>query len=246
MRWFYSCSSLEMRPAKQCYWTRKLELDLIEFMKHRDYVWKPTGNTNYHIQQKYKAYAEFAAAVGRGFTARSVRDRWVNIRSTFNHNVHKVLRSKLTAKTPSEVYVPCWPLWKPLQFLLNKGYTESIESQPNQTCDETKDSIKEENDHENNEDTLTNIIESNKRTNRPRHKVTIKLKPIDQNKNMNCKNLLDDLLLSMQPLTKNNVLEDQNYWFFGKHVVERLNSMRNEDSNCAIRDITQLLDEWPS
>lgn len=51
------------------------------------------------------------------FSARSVRDRWVNIRSTFNHNLRRVERSKLKAKSVDEVYVPCWPLWKPLQFL---------------------------------------------------------------------------------------------------------------------------------
>lgn len=51
------------------------------------------------------------------FSARSVRDRWVNIRSTFNHNLRKVDKSRETAQSVSEVYVPCWPLWKPLQFL---------------------------------------------------------------------------------------------------------------------------------
>lgn len=51
------------------------------------------------------------------FSARSVRDRWVNIRSTFNHNLRRVDKSRETAQSVSEVYVPCWPLWKPLQFL---------------------------------------------------------------------------------------------------------------------------------
>lgn len=49
--------------------------------------------------------------------ARSVRDRWVNIRSTFNHNLRKVRRTQQNASSPDEVYVPCWTLWKPLQFL---------------------------------------------------------------------------------------------------------------------------------
>lgn len=56
-----------MRP-KQCYWTRKLELELINFVRRRDFIWRQTGNTNHHIQQKYKAYAEFASIVGHGFT----------------------------------------------------------------------------------------------------------------------------------------------------------------------------------
>lgn len=50
------------------YWTRKLELELVDFIREREFIWKPVGNTNYHIQQKYKAYAEFAAKLGRGFT----------------------------------------------------------------------------------------------------------------------------------------------------------------------------------
>ena len=55
-------------PRKPCYWTRKLELELVDFIREREFIWKPFGNTNHHIQQKYKAYAEFAAKLGRGFT----------------------------------------------------------------------------------------------------------------------------------------------------------------------------------
>lgn len=57
-------------PRKPCYWTRKLELELVEFIQQREFIWKPVGNTNHHIQQKYKAYAEFAARLGRGFTGK--------------------------------------------------------------------------------------------------------------------------------------------------------------------------------
>lgn len=55
-------------PRKPCYWTRKLELELVEFVRQKEFIWKPIGNTNHLIQQKYKAYAEFAARLGRGFT----------------------------------------------------------------------------------------------------------------------------------------------------------------------------------
>lgn len=51
------------------------------------------------------------------FIARSVRDRWVNIRNTFNYNLRKVDRSKENAKSADDIYIPSWPLWKPLQFL---------------------------------------------------------------------------------------------------------------------------------
>lgn len=55
-------------PRKPCYWTRKLELELVDFVREREFIWKSFGNTNHHIQQKYRAYAEFAAKLGRGFT----------------------------------------------------------------------------------------------------------------------------------------------------------------------------------
>lgn len=60
------------------------------------------------------------------FSARSVRDRWVNIRSTFNHNLRRVEKSKETAQTQNQVYVPCWPLWKPLQFLREVSRSDDV------------------------------------------------------------------------------------------------------------------------
>lgn len=58
-------------PRKPCYWTRKLELELVEFVRQREFIWKPFNNTNHQIQQKYKAYAEFAAKLGRGYSGKS-------------------------------------------------------------------------------------------------------------------------------------------------------------------------------
>lgn len=47
----------------------------------------------------------------------------------------------------------------------------------------------------------------------------------------------------MNPLVDN--YETHQYWFFGKHVTERLNHMRKLDADCASRDILKLLNEIP-
>ncbi|KAJ8728579.1 hypothetical protein PYW07_006275 [Mythimna separata] len=231
-------------PRKPCYWTRKLELDLVAFVRQRDYIWRPAGNTNHQIQQKYKAYAEFAARLGRGFTARSVRDRWVNIRSTFNHNHRRVERSKLKANSPADIYVPCWPLWKPLQFLKDVCKKEDYENF-GPVSDDFKDlttslNVKEEQQSELENDFELNIRQRSRRTDRPRRKAKTLQK---SNKKSKCKQVIDDLLLAMNPLVA-EPMPDQNYWFFGKHVTERLNSMRRIDSDSACHDIMSLLNEW--
>lgn len=223
---------------RPCYWTRKLELKLVEFVRERDYMWKPISNTNHHIQLKYQAYAEFAATLGRGFTARSVRDRWVNIRSTFSHNLRKVDRSRMTASSPEEVYVPCWPLWKPMQFLRDSSKMNDVPCENYQAQLQTEDPIKEE-IHSEVEDIQLNIRQQGQRTDRPRRKSKLVHK---SNRKTKCKEIIDNLLTSMKPLVS-EPRQDQ-YWFFGKHVADRLNAMRTVDSESACQDIMKLLDEW--
>ncbi|CAB3232789.1 unnamed protein product [Arctia plantaginis] len=231
-------------PRKQCYWTRKLELELVEFVRQRDFIWRPVGNTNHHIQQKYKAYAEFASRLGRGFTARSVRDRWVNIRSTFNHNLRRVDKSKETAKSPADIYVPCWPLWKPLQFLRETskkdefsfdnydavpGFFKELSSNLN-----VKEELQSEVD-----DVEIGIRQRGQRTDRPRKKNKgIRKSSNARNK---CKQVINELLQAMRPLGA-DAPPEQPYWFFAKHVVGRLSSMRKVDADCAATDILKLLD----
>lgn len=47
----------------------------------------------------------------------------------------------------------------------------------------------------------------------------------------------------MEPLV-NREKNRESYGFFGKHVAERLNSMRENDAECAARDIMKLLEVW--
>ncbi|XP_050682920.1 uncharacterized protein LOC126978188 [Leptidea sinapis] len=219
-------------PKKACFWTRKLELQLVEFVRQKDVIWKQTGNTNHHIQQKYKAYAEFASKLGRGFTARSVRDRWVNIRSTFNYNLRKVLKSKETAKTPEEVYVPCWRLWKPLQFLRDSNKSDNQYEMYNPVDEEISNELKQETE----EDNILTIRQRAQPTDKPlnRH---IKTKNDDE-----CIEVLDNLINAMSPL--NTSSKHQPYWFFGKHVTEMLNAMRPEDASCAGQEIMSLIENY--
>ncbi|XP_053616185.1 uncharacterized protein LOC128678591 [Plodia interpunctella] len=224
-------------PRRLCYWTRKLELDLVEFVQQRDFIWRPLGNTNHQIQQKYKAYAEFAAKLGVGYTARSVRDRWVNIRSTFHHNLRRVEKSKKTARSPAEVYVPSWPLWQPLQFLREAPRKEEVGNYENYGHPEHYESRVQVKEELAPDSGVLCLRQRGERTNRPRHK--------DHNNKVNkCKRVLDDLVKAMEPLVKlpRSPQESQHYWFFGKHVTERLNSMSERDAECASRDILMYLD----
>ncbi|CAF4763221.1 unnamed protein product [Pieris macdunnoughi] len=213
-------------PRKPCYWTRRLELQLVEFVRQKEFIWKPIGNTNHHIQQKYKAYAEFASILGPGFTARSVRDRWVNIRSTFNHNLRKVLKSQETAKCPEEVYTPCWPLWKPLQFLKDPSKSEDSFYEEYSAIES---SLKPE---PNLSETLISIRQRGQHIDRPKKKTKKKFKQ--------CKDILDNLLIAMAPLKTSS--EGSSYWYFGRHVTERLNAMRSIDAKCAGQEILKLLE----
>ncbi|XP_028174982.1 uncharacterized protein LOC114363458 [Ostrinia furnacalis] len=229
-------------PPSSCYWTRKLELELVDFIREREFVWKPVGNTNHHIQQKYKAFAEFAARLGRGFTARSVRDRWVNIRSTFNHNLRRVERSKETAQTLDQVYVPCWPLWKPLQFLREVARSDYVKYEGYQSGQlapytvEQQVEVKQESQSDFDDNGLLRIRQRGQRTDRPRRKAVC-----SKVQTSKCTKVIDNLVKSMEPLV-NKEPNRETYRFFGIHVTEQLNAMREKDAECAAADIMKLLE----
>lgn len=83
---------------------------------------------------------------------------------------------------------------------------------------------------------VLNIRQRGERTNRP------KRRPINKfTRTSECKKVLDDLLKAMNPLL-NTSMEKRQYWYFGRHVTERLNAMRKIDAECASREIVQLLE----
>lgn len=92
-----------------------------------------------------------------------------------------------------------------------------------------------------NDTELLEIRQQGQRTNRPRQKMKIEATSVDLKKNVKCKRLLGDLVKAMKPLSAKVDNDVQSYWFFGKHVTERLNSMRKENAICALRDIQELL-----
>ncbi|CAK1542483.1 unnamed protein product [Leptosia nina] len=215
-------------PRRTCYWSRRLDFQLVEFIRKKDIIWKPVGNTNHHIQQKYKAYAEFASKLGREFTARSVRDRWANIRSTFNHNLRKVLKSEKMAKNQDEVYTPCWPLWKALQFLRDPTKSEESVLEEYSTLEGKPENFEADLD-----EPPINLRQ------RGQHIYSPQKYKSSKRKMKQCKEVLDNLIVTMSPL--NVPSQGQNYWFFGRHVTERLNTMRLVDAKCARREILKLL-----
>lgn len=48
----------------------------------------------------------------------------------------------------------------------------------------------------------------------------------------------------MNPVMCSN--KDKQYWFFGRHVTERLNCMRKLDADCASREIMKILSDIPN
>lgn len=89
------------------------------------------------------------------------------------------------------------------------------------------------------DDVEIGIRQRGQRTDRPRRKTKVTKKAKN---NTRCIQVIDELLQAMRPLTT-EPSPDQPYWFFAKHVVGSLNSMRKLDAECAVHDILKLLDE---
>lgn len=110
----------------------------------------------------------------------------------------------------------------------------SFQNYPLQDFKESKIEVKEESQSLYNP--VLNIRQRGERTNRP------KRRPINKfTRTSDCKKVLDDLLKAMNPLL-NTSMEKRQYWYFGRHVTERLNAMRKIDAECASREIVQLLE----
>lgn len=88
------------------------------------------------------------------------------------------------------------------------------------------------------DDVEIGLRQRGQRTDRPRKKTEGIKKPNDRNR---CKVVINELLQAMRPLAA-DAPPEQPYWFFAKHVVGRLNSMRKIDADCAATEILELLD----
>lgn len=73
------------------FWTRKMNLRLVEFMRQRPETWRRCGRVRSELRER--AYVDFAAAYANRFTGAAVKNRWINIRTTFAYHLRK-LKSK--------------------------------------------------------------------------------------------------------------------------------------------------------
>ena len=95
--------------------------------------------------------------------------------------------------------------------------------------------VKEESPSSYNDELGFAIRQRGQRINGPRRTKKAKIK---------CQRVIDDLVKAMKPITGVSENPEQTFWFFGKHVTERLNSMRQEDAESASQDIIKVLEEF--
>ncbi|XP_068623179.1 uncharacterized protein [Battus philenor] len=137
---------------EKVFWTRKMNLKLVYFIKNKPNIWNPNHPKYTSAECKDQTYAEFAAQYGDKFTGRAVKNRWTNIRSTFA----KYLRKLNSSRAQGEDYKVSWHLWGPCQFLMKVNRTVKHLSQDLNETNEEKDSSTEE--IYNNEDMSENNV----------------------------------------------------------------------------------------
>lgn len=96
------------------------------------------------------------------------------------------------------------------------------------------------------DDNTLALRQRSQRTDRPRSRKP--LSRMRQIKDIKCKKILNDLVSAMKPLRRAVSRQDshnQSYWFFGRHVTERLNALSPQNSESAARDILNLIECWP-
>ncbi|XP_011568544.1 uncharacterized protein LOC105398190 [Plutella xylostella] len=96
------------------FWTRKMNLKLVEFIKSKPHMWNPKHPKYTSTDMKEKTYSEFASQYGNQFTSQAVKKRWTNIRCSFACYVRKLRSSTARGKE----YSVKWHLWDACQFLL--------------------------------------------------------------------------------------------------------------------------------
>lgn len=75
---------------EKVFWTRKMNLKLVYFIKNKPIIWNPKHPKYNSIEDRHQTYAEFAAKYGNKFTGLAVKNRWTNIRSTFTNYLRKL------------------------------------------------------------------------------------------------------------------------------------------------------------
>ncbi|XP_004922874.1 uncharacterized protein LOC101742435 [Bombyx mori] len=101
---------------EKVFWTRKMNLKLVKFIESRPYMWNPKDPLYTSISAKDQAYSDFASKYGDEFSWQAVKERWTNIRSTYNNYLRKIKASR--TKRDGEIYKVNWHLWTACSFLL--------------------------------------------------------------------------------------------------------------------------------
>lgn len=78
---------------EKVFWTRKMNLNLVKFIKGKPNIWHPKHPKYTSSETKDNTYAEFAAKYGDAFSGQAVKERWTNIRSTFANYLRKLKAS---------------------------------------------------------------------------------------------------------------------------------------------------------
>ncbi|XP_028034543.1 uncharacterized protein LOC114246279 isoform X2 [Bombyx mandarina] len=79
---------------EKVFWTRKMNLKLVKFIESRPYMWNPKDPLYTSISAKDQAYSDFASKYGDEFSWQAVKERWTNIRSTYNNYLRKIKASR--------------------------------------------------------------------------------------------------------------------------------------------------------
>ncbi|XP_045539550.1 uncharacterized protein LOC106711103 isoform X2 [Papilio machaon] len=204
---------------EKVFWTRKMNLKLVYFIKNNPNVWNPKHPKYTSVEHKDQTYAEFAALYGNKFTGQAVKNRWTNIRSTFANYLRKFKASRANG----EEYKINWHLWGPCQFLMKVNRTVK-DSSLNLNQSDEKNSSLIHNQYNSNDNTTEDTFVDNTNT------------------NSHCKAIAENLVKIFKKMQNDPFgLDKTQYGEVGQTVSKRLSEMDSYDAAKAVVKITEIL-----
>ncbi|XP_039304295.1 uncharacterized protein LOC105196893 isoform X1 [Solenopsis invicta] len=144
-----------MPPKKQAISTDQ-EVLLIDAVKNRPHLWDVSHPMYKRTDLKETLWQEVADIVGPHATAETVRERFINMRTTFMNNEKRIRESKqrCSGKSTDEIYKPKWPFYTSLLFLKKA----CVQTESSSNLDVLEDNQADSEERNNN---LVNSIKSN-------------------------------------------------------------------------------------
>ncbi|XP_046397461.1 uncharacterized protein LOC124164264 [Ischnura elegans] len=106
------------KPRKSDRWTSEKELKLIATMKKFRFMWDSSLSSYSHYDKKRIMYKYIASLLGPQFTGEMVKDRWINMKTTYAANYKRVHFGKNSQELePGVSPTPTWHLYNHLTFL---------------------------------------------------------------------------------------------------------------------------------